>query len=268
MKCPEDKLWLSLELGEVTQNEARALEEHEAHCVTCKDVRRAQRTLLDDLAAPPELGKSEDAFVAQVMGACERSATAPAPAPAPGWRSWQRWGAVVAVAAGVTLWMARPHAPTEIDGVVARGSGRHVGPVSVEVLRIRGTAAVPIEGASLAPGDGIAVRYWNTSSERRFLAVFALDAGETVHWIHPAYLDPSSNPTSIALRPSAQGELLDEVVEPERPAFGPLRVVALLSREPISVRTVEGRLATKHRSIAELFPAADVLEWRCSWDVR
>ena len=52
--------------------------------------------------------------------------------------------------------------------------------------------------------------------------------------------------------------MLDEVVQPDAPATGPLRLVTLVSREPLTVKDVESRLATRPpaSAIVTLFPGA------------
>jgi len=62
--------------------------------------------------------------------------------------------------------------------------------------------------------------------------------------------------------------VLSEVAEPENPAPGALRVYALLSRAPLAVKSVESRLEAGAAPVAELFPEAEVEEWRCTWRAR
>jgi hypothetical protein len=51
------------------------------------------------------------------------------------------------------------------------------------------------------------------------------------------WTDPADNPLSVAL--PAGGPPLNAGVVPERPAAGPLKIMSLLSRAPLDVRTVE-----------------------------
>jgi hypothetical protein len=133
------------------------------------------------------------------------------------------------------------------------------------VLLLRGNTLLPIEGAELHASDGITVRYWNPSDEPAFLAVFALDTAAAVHWIYPAYLRAADNPQSIRLQHSIEGKIMGEAVEPESPAPGRLRVVALLTPEPLSVHDVEARLAHDGQRLINTFPEARVHEWNCTW---
>jgi len=223
------------------------------------------RNLVNDLRAPPSLLASEDEFVARVMESCKRlEGVGPS-------RESNRTRAIgvaaLAVAAAIAIVSV---GRTRIrDPWTARGSSHHELPsVSVQVLLARDKSLFPIDDASLRAGDAIAVRCANGTGEPRFLAVFAVDAAKTVHWIYPAYVDESSNPMSIALEPNDTPRVLEEIVEPDRPAAGPFRVVALTSREPLSVKAIEKRLGGGAESIADLFPEGQVQEWRCSWASR
>ena len=84
---------------------------------------------------------------------------------------------------------------------------------------------------------------------------------------YPAYVDSSTNPEAIELERSDDPHLLAEVVEPEHPAEGPLRVVAAVSSEPMTVRAVERELEAG-RDVGALSPQAQVTEWSCTWGSR
>jgi len=152
--------------------------------------------------------------------------------------------------------------------LAARGAGalRKAATVQAFVGRaVAGKAAALLEGAELSPGDGIVVRYSNPTPRDAYLMVFALDSKRDVHWLHPAYLDESSNPSSLRLAQQVEGRTLDEVAEPEHPAPGALRVFALLTEAPLAVKAVEARLAAAQAPVGELFPQAEVEEWSCTW---
>ena len=180
------------------------------------------RTLLDDLRAPPSFATSDDDFVASVMENCRRDSLV---FRAPNKRAR---GVGIFVFASLAAVMMLGLLRLRHEGhVAARGSlTSEVDAPSVEALLVRNRVLLPLERAELRAGDGIAVRIKNPSGQRRYLLVFALDAANTVHWIYPAYVDSSTNPQAIELEPSDDPHLLAEVVEPEHPAEGPLRVVA------------------------------------------
>ena len=149
-----------------------------------------------------------------------------------------------------------------------RASSHEIAPVTPDVLLLRDKTLLPVEHAELHPGDGLVVRYWNSSDEPVYLAVFAIDANSAVHWVYPAYLDAAQNPASIRLERAVEGKIMGEAVEPEKPAEGPLRIVALLTSEPLSVRQVEAQLARRLGRLTEIFPNARVHEWSCTWNAR
>jgi len=215
-------------------------------------------------------GLSDDAFVARVMAGCRselRSDSGPS--------RRRGWGygaaALVAVAAalvGIAYWPSPPlrgEAPQTT--VAARGDARKRLRATVQAFvghAALGSAPPLLDGAMLRPGDGILVRYSNPAPESAYLMVFALDARGSVHWIHPAYLNENQNPSSLPLAAGVTQQVLPEVAEPDDAAAGQLRVYALLSRTPLDVKGVERELA-RGREVAELFPEAEVEEWRCTW---
>jgi hypothetical protein len=131
-----------------------------------------------------------------------------------------------------------------------------------------------LSGRTLSSTDSFAVRYVNPTRQTQYLAAFALDAAGAVHWIFPEYVDAATDPASIALAPSEQERLLPQVVAPDQPAQGPMRVFTLLTREPASVKPIESALRNAPAGVPaadaliRLYPGALIREWSCSWDVR
>lgn len=232
---------------------------------------------LRELRQLPEPAMDSELFVARVMAACSEEVTAPAAAASRAPRTLLTATALLAAAAAVVLGLGRWNVPATLDSrpgedaLVARGvaTARHSATVQAFVGRVApGSAARLLEGAELGSGDGILVRYSNPGTERVYLMVFALDSRREVHWIHPAYLDAASDPSSLELRQGVMGQALEEVAEPENPAPGALGVYALLTSQPLTVKAVEAALATNQRPVHELFPEAEVEEWRCTWRAR
>jgi hypothetical protein len=221
-----------------------------------------------------EGGASDEDFVASVMAACEEEGREPRPERARRlvWAYAAALSAAASVAIAVSWWPPqKPLDEAEASGTVtARG---HIdeglrATVQAFVGHAPPGAAPPLlEGATLRPGDGILVRYSNPSSKPVFLMVFALDRHDQVHWIHPAYLNEGQNPRSLELGVQVTHRVLSEVAEPEDAAPGALRVYALLSGEPLDVKSVERQLkaAPAASPVPALFPQAEVEEWRCTW---
>lgn len=215
-------------------------------------------------------GVRDDDFVAQVMQRCESVSAAP---PAHRRRLARTYGgllgaaAAAAVAIGVLSWPPARNGKARRETVAARGDAHSASRATVQAFvghGVAGAAPPLLDGATLRPGDGIVVRYSNPAAEQGYLMVFGLDERGTVHWLHPAYLDGSTNPRSLPLAVGAEQQVLPEVAEPEDAAAGPLRVYALISRSALDVKGVERRLA-ENRDVAVSFPEAVVEEWRCTW---
>jgi hypothetical protein len=214
-------------------------------------------------------GASDDDFVARVMSSCRSE-----PKRAVSRLRLRTWAPVGALSAAALVALSMSlRAPTEggpapvAPTIVARGgTGEHL---QATVQAFVGSAppgrALPLlEGATLRPGEGIVVRYSNPAAEPAYLMVFAVDERGNVHWLHPAYLDESTNPESLPLSTSTTERLLPEVAEPEDAAAGLLRVYALISRSALDVKSVERKLG-EGRGVVELFPEAEIEEWRCTW---
>jgi len=224
---------------------------------------------LQKLRFPPGASLSSDEqFVARVMAAC-KDGREEAARRVPSRRAAWTYGAALAAAAGVAVGVTwRPPPPPKPEIIAARGGQVHPPSATVQAFvghAAPGSAPPLLEGATLRPGDGILIRYSNPTERDVYLMVLALDAHGTVHWIHPAYLAESSNPTSLRLAANVTERVLPEVAEPEDPAPGALRVYAVLSRVPLDVKTVERRVALAPTAVAASFPDAEVEEWRCTW---
>ena len=223
------------------------------------------RNLVNDLRAPPSLLVSEDEFVARVMESSQRldgvgASRESKSTRAIGITALAMAAAIAIVSVGRTRmrdqWTARGSSHHEIPGVSVQVLWRETKPCSPSTMRhcVQATElrfAVPMGQASLAFSRS---SRW---TRRRPCIGFTLATSMN-----------RQNPTSIALEPNDTPRVLEEIVEPDRPAAGPFRVVALTSREPLSVRAIEKRLGGGAESIADLFPEGQVQEWRCTWASR
>jgi hypothetical protein len=273
MTCLGEKLLVQAELGEVTLNDAGHIERHLAECAGCARRRDELRQLVMELAQPCQ-GESE-AFVARVMA--KRGATVVPNSthrPRAIRLAWMAAAAVILLGAGIEVQHRYRHGHE--DTWTARG-GRHEvrsDEPATEILAVRDGKLRPVDSQPLSPGDAFAVRFVNPGQTKYYLAAFALDAAGAVHWIYPEYADADTDPLSVLLPAAQQETLLPQVVEPDRPARGPLQVLALLTSEPVSVKQVETAL----REVPSGLPAVRVLassfshplirEWRSSWNAR
>jgi hypothetical protein len=273
MRCYSNQALVKAELGELTINQLSTMAEHATACHRCAQARTAIRQLTADLARSPE-PTHDDSFVERVMAARE---TAPSTPSARRWRApWFAAAAVVLLVAG-TVKLVMDHAGHKESWTArgrAGGSNASLRTPASEVLLMRGGQLLPLSGQSLSPADAFAVRYVNPTDDTHYLAAFAVDAAGTVHWIFPDYVDAATDPPSIPLAAAKDERLLPQVVAPENPAPGPMRVVTLTSRQPATVKRIEGALReappgmSAGRTVARLFPNALIREWSCSWNAR
>jgi hypothetical protein len=246
---------------------------------------KEHKLLTSDLAESFDDRLDDEVFVARVMDACSSSTVdvgAAGGARPPARRAARlgfALGASLLAAAAAVLLLGPASEPERSAGHwTARGPGS-AETRAVIVQAFVGRAAADrgpplLEGAIIGPGDGILIRYSNATAHERFLMVFALDEARQVHWLHPAYLREGETPTSLSLPAHAEDRLLDEIAEPEQPAPGALGVYALVTERALNVAQVESRLARAARpsgasaAVYELFPEAEVEEWRCTWRAR
>ena len=262
LECPVDELELGGLLdGELTENRARQLREHLAGCAACA----ARMSHLAALAAQLR-GPVPEALDTDFVNAVERRLDAAdhsplaSPAPpaslAPASRLATRRGplllalSTLAVAAAaitlVTLPRGRFASEFTPRGGESPWHARVYTSLAVVPSGAEATTPRPIAaGASLRQGDGIAVTAHNGNPDLPiYLMVFAVDAKDEVHWILPAWSDPAQNPRSVLL-PAGSALPAPAGRTPEAPAAGKLRLLSLLSRGPLDVRSVEALLRAR-----------------------
>ncbi len=270
MRCPEDDVLLKRALGELTEREAAALTMHVTDCRACREEAEGIRRLEEHLRRTP--GGGDEAFVAAVMARAGRAEAGLEGIRARVSRSqfWRILGLAAGlclVAGGAGSWLWR----SEQGSFQARGGALEADSrIGIEVLRVRAGSMGPLSADGLDGEDRLVARYWNSSSEPVYLMLFALDQAGTVHWLFPAWLDERTDPESMLVPAHAPSRVTTEMVAPDRPAAGPLRLAAVRSARPLRVRQVEARLRgkTANDSLAPLFPDGGVREWRTTWSTR
>jgi hypothetical protein len=136
------------------------------------------------------------------------------------------------------------------------------------VLVLHDQRLLPLEGRRLNRSAALAVRVTNTSGATLELMAFARDAAGDIHWLYPAYRDAGHNPASVAIETGARDRMMPELVQPESPAAGAMRVVTLMLRSPLTVNDVERQLAGRaaDADLKALFPSAAVKTWSALWE--
>jgi hypothetical protein len=249
--CLDDAEAIAFREGELTRNRSQAVEQHLATCADCRGRVQELTDLARAIAAPPEAADAEVDLVAAVR----RRASLPPPRRA--W--WPRFAAAGAVlaAAGVLLAVGlRPSAGPAGSAFQARGGATPDDAwVGLRLFRVAGTGA--IAATHLKRDDAVLLAYDN-NGPRPFthLMVVGADAQGGVYWYYPALAADGADGQSIAIQPGAGIELRDEIRHALKP--GPLRLYALFTRAPLSVRAVEQALRTAgDPTRAERLPIGD-----------
>jgi hypothetical protein len=237
--CPTVEENVMLLDGELTENRADEVREHLATCAACRAEAESLRALVADLAAPVE---PRPGALVRVLARLDEEP----------WTSGRRWApslaagavglfAAAAAAALAPVVVRRVQTPSVMT---ARGGGpdqrslaREVG---VTVYR-HGAGLDPIApGEEVSADTPYAVAFRNLGpSDSAFMMVFAEDAAHDLHWIEPAWLDPTEDPASLSL-PHADREGAPRTsVVLDRPAVGALRLFVVVSPHPLRVSDVE-----------------------------
>jgi hypothetical protein len=246
--CPQVEVLSRLADGELTENGATALRAHVAGCATCAGALDAQRRLVARIAAPVP-GVPSPAALAALMRRLD-SAEQQARRPAPLRRRFVALAAAAAAAVGAAvLLLVLPGRSGERDTFAPRGAAvawtRKLG---VELWALEGAPRRLAAGAPIGPGTALVASYSNVDGAPAHLLAFAFDARGDVHWLYPAFVDPRTDPEAIRLEPAVVNRALPDSVILEDVAPGPLRVVTVVSREPLRVSNVEA-LPPSERSL-------------------
>jgi hypothetical protein len=244
--------------GELTENRSARVRSHVETCAACRAEAEALRALVRDVAHP--IAPRPDA-VARLLARLDDAPTIVAKKP------WERspsaalagaLAGAIALAAALALVLGprmTDHAGVSRDltargGPMARSLERDVG---VTVYR-RGSDRLDAlaAGEELGPDAAYAVTYRNLGAAgSAYLMVFAQDASLDLHWIAPAWVDPSLDPASESLAHAETEAPPIEAIALERPAGGPLHVFTLVTSRPLRVSDVE-RFGSRALSAAML----------------
>jgi hypothetical protein len=120
------------------------------------------------------------------------------------WR-WLTASMTLATACLLLLMLPRTHEFT------ARGGGTSTNALLVYRVHEQGAPERLSASAHLARGDELSFAYSNPEKLTR-LMIFAVDEHGQVYWFHPAWTDANTNPTAIAIAPTATVNELGEAV--------------------------------------------------------
>lgn len=226
--------------GKVRPDEEKELRDHLASCSSC---RKHYETLLLRSRIDPQ---SMDARsrIAIGLGLLPRRKS-----PMP---SLLALSAALAVA--LILVLILPGTPKPEEGFAARGHDG--GQANLLVYRLQPGKPPALAVGEISRSDELAFAYENRTGKKRLL-VFGVDENQNVYWYHPAWTRESENPVAVPIQSGdAVHELPEAVTHQIRGSS--LRIYAIFTDEPLSVRQVEAML--RSREISEGKPVKDAFQ--------
>jgi hypothetical protein len=283
MSCPSADTLLLDELGELPVNRREVVRAHVDGCRRCLAERTTLRTMMADLRPSRAANDDGPLFSAKVLAAARSVPQSPKAIPRRGRARATFFTAALAAAMVAAVWLVPKRAGVRlpiadeatrpITGTLAARGGASAGErLSAEILLVRDGRLLPLAGRAMRKSDALAVRVTNLSGSEMHVMAFAWDAAGDVHWLYPAYLDERTNPRSVPIAAGSKPRLLGDVVQPDAPHAGPLRLVTLFAVGPLTVKDVEARLAqtpARQRGttdMAALFPGVIAREWSARWE--
>jgi hypothetical protein len=126
------------------------------------------------------------------------------------------------------------------------------------VYRFRSHRAAELVERAIGRNDELAFAYANPEGFDRVL-IFGIDEHRHVYWYHPAWSKQRENPTGVTI---ATGPEVHELAEAVRqPLDGhTLHVIALFTRDKLSVKTVERMLRTGEMDLSQRVPGSRQIE--------
>jgi anti-sigma factor RsiW len=261
-KCPGEAVLTSFADNDLSPEQLKRVERHLELCSACTKQVLALEELLGDIAAPVEAsGFDVSAHVGAVMQRLDTPARVPQPS------RLARWGVALAAAAAIGL-LLFAHREGGLSGEFrARGStagaslSRDVG---VQLYAKAGTLRRLESGDRIRADVALTAGLRNLSQTRAHLLLFAVDARGAVHWIAPEFTVPGSNPQAAVIDSSDSERLLPSAAVFDDLAPGPLRIAAVIAREPMRVLEVDAlsgaELATER--LMARFPRAEIRQFQ------
>lgn len=260
-RCPTQDELLSFADSELSPEQLGRIEKHLELCSACAKQVMALHTLIEDVAAPSSSVRLD---VAEHVAGVMRRLDAPVVRSVP--PRWAVWGAVLAAAAVLLLVLGVREHGREPEHLAARGAGEQAS-LSRDVglsLYVQAEPPRPLEpGSRVRRGQPLTAGLRNLGSERVYLLLFGVDAAGAVHWIAPEFTVPGSDPPATSVPPSQTEQLLPSAVVFDDLAAGPLRVVAVIDRQPSQVSAIEALPASELASEALMkrFPHAETRQF-------
>jgi hypothetical protein len=243
-RCPSEDELLSFVDADLSPEQLARVEKHLEVCSACAKQVMTLSGLVEDLGAPLRAEPPLDValHVASVMDRLDSRVIERR------WSAWLSWGGGLTAAAAALMLFIKfqsPVIPAKVPGaeLVARGGpveaslSRNVG---VQLYSSRHTELSALgSGSRIAQSTALTAGLRNLANEPAYLLLFAVDSRQAVHWIAPEYTSQDSNPEASPIAPAKTERLLPSVATFDDLAPGPLRVIAVISSDPLHVSDVE-----------------------------
>ena len=264
--CASQEDLLSFVDAALAPEQLARVEQHLVRCPSCAQQVATLREVIASIAAPL-VSREGQAFdpklhslaIMERLDATLAARTRPNKLP---------WGGVLAglgTAAAAALLVFQLTATPELqEGSFAARGGSSESSLARDVgvqLYLKTDSLRPLgPGQRIRAHAALTAGVRNLAHEPAYLLLFAIDARDTVHWIAPQFLDPNTDQRAATIRPSVQEQLLPSSVVFDDLAHGTLRIVTLITAQPMHVSQIEalrGEELTGERLMAR-FPKAEI----------
>jgi hypothetical protein len=151
-----------------------------------------------------------------------------------------------------------PAQPTEESDLAARGVATANASSHLLVYRFRSNHGAELVEQAIGRNDELAFAYANPERFDRVL-IFGVDEHRHVYWYHPVWSKQREDPSGVTIAAGPEVHELPEAVR--QPLDGhTLHVIALFTREPLSVKTVERMLRTGEMDLSQRVPRSLQIE--------
>jgi hypothetical protein len=235
--------------GTISPKAERALRLHLVDCASCRD--EYEKYLV--LAEIDPVALSAEERIGRGLGVRPRPA-------AVGWPVL----AGAAAACALVLTVAAPWSTSDRSAVGSDAEFTPRGPALARddfvVYRIRQGQEPERAPRRMRRDDELAFAYTNPSGFG-YLLVFGVDSHGDVRWYHPEWSNADATPRAVAIAKGADVHELPDAVA-QKLEGSSLRLYAVFTNEPLTVRDVEGSLASDKPGHPELkLPGVLVREW-------
>jgi hypothetical protein len=153
-----------------------------------------------------------------------------------------------ALAAALLLIVFLPGTPRQGEGFAARGHDGNQANLLIYRFQQGKTPTLVVD--EITRSDELAFAYENHTGKKRLL-VFGIDEDKNIYWYHPAWTWESDNPVAVSIQSGDAIHELPEAVTHQIQGRS-LRIYAIFTDEPISVRQMEEMLRNRELSEGKL----------------